>query len=151
MSTQRERDTSEAIDRDSERSMEILEEFAEAQGKMVIKPGALGYIPGDDLRQPQDSHVRAWKEKQRLLGLCVSCPEPAVKGRVSCRRHLAAMRAVSGRTYREKQAFRREHGLCLHCGEVAAEDGYRSCRPCRERTTRANYQRYSPYADRRSA
>jgi hypothetical protein len=74
--------------RDAEIGLEVLEEFAEAQGKMVIKPGALGYIPGDVLRQPQDSHVRAWRERNLLLGLCRSCSRPRDgSSLVYCRLH----------------------------------------------------------------
>ncbi len=143
--------TSEAIDRDSSRRMEILEEFAEAQGKMVIKPGALGYIPGDVLRQPHDSHLRAWRERQRAAGLCMRCSQPAARRRVLCQRHLDYNCASNSRSFAARQAYRLERGLCTLCGEVSADGGYRRCTPCRQRAARENYQRYSPYADRRSA
>lgn len=35
--------------------------------------------------------------------------------------------------YRRKSAARKAAGLCIHCGERPAEDGFFSCTACRER------------------
>lgn len=59
----------------------------------------------------------AYREKHKLNGLCVACPEPAVKDRNRCAFHLDEQRVINTATY-DPQRVTTRRNRCKVCGEL---------------------------------
>lgn len=56
----------------------------------------------------------AYREKHKINGLCVACPEPAVKDRSRCVTHLAEQRELDAADYDKRRVTTRRN-VCTVC------------------------------------
>ena len=58
--------------------------------------------------------AKTYREKHKLAGLCVACPEPAVKDRSRCVTHLAEQRELDAADYDKRRVTTRRN-VCTVC------------------------------------
>lgn len=59
----------------------------------------------------------AYREKHKINGLCVACPEPAVKGRNRCEAHIEMQRELDAADYDKRRVTTRRN-RCKVCGTL---------------------------------
>jgi hypothetical protein len=74
---------------------------------------------------------KAYKDKSRRMGICITCAKPAIPGRANCVKH---NQAVLEQRQMQMQK-RRDEDRCVTCGiplHYQMDKGFRSCLNCRE-------------------
>ena len=74
---------------------------------------------------------RDYKEKSKRMGICITCAEPSIPGRINCVKHT---QSVNLQRQRQMQK-RRDENRCVTCSiplHYQMDKGFRSCLSCRE-------------------
>lgn len=84
------------------------------------------------LQKAEDKYTTKYMREQRAewkaQGKCFWCGADVQNGRKKCINCLEKERINRMKT----RDYRRENGLCVHCGRRKATDGYVSCEKCRK-------------------
>jgi len=72
-------------------------------------------------------------ERNRALGLCLRCPNPAAPYHVLCTDHLQKYRDYSARVDKTRKTQRVKEGRCYSCGTPLIEGETLMCQNCKER------------------
>lgn len=82
------------------------------------------------MRRDQKSRWRRQRYLSRKqAGICVFCPEPAVRGRVHCATHRPLSNPAKARYMQEYSAKRRASGVCITCPHPS-RPGKGYCQDC---------------------
>ena len=74
---------------------------------------------------------KAYKEKSKRMGLCITCTEPSIPGRINCYKH---NQEVLRQRDKQRQK-RKDEGRCATCGiplHYQMDKGFINCLSCRE-------------------
>lgn len=75
----------------------------------------------------------AYREKSKRIGVCITCTEPAIPGRVNCIKHAQTVNVIS----QKQKLKRKDENRCITCGiplHYQMDKGFKTCLNCRERS-----------------